>query len=105
MVRPRTRIPAERRRRWDVTGRISCITVSTLELLAVYVGIPAVIYGFIAACTLLPGRAKERARLRSGAEWDYPPQWWAGDTPVQLPPGDGAGGLAGSARGGARGAW
>lgn len=76
--------------------------VNTLELLAIYVGIPAAIYGFIAACTLLPGRAKGRARLRAGQDWDYPPQWWAGDTPVQLPPTDAA---AGSGRGGARGAW
>jgi hypothetical protein len=87
-------------------GRISFISVNTLELLAVYVGIPAVICGVIAACTLLPGRAKEKARLRSGPDWDYPPQWWAGDTPVQLPSTDSdAGAVAGSARGGARGAW
>jgi len=85
------------------SGRISFITVNTLEILAVYVGIPAAICGFIAACTLLPGRAKEKARRRYGPDWDYAPQWWAGDTPVQLPSGDGV--AAGSARGGARGAW
>lgn len=98
--------PERRCRGRGITGRISFITVNTLELLAIYVGIPAVICGFIAACTLLPGRAKEKARLRYGPDWDYPPQWWAGDTPVQLPSGDGAaGGVARSARGGARGAW
>jgi hypothetical protein len=55
--------------------------VSIIETLAVYVGIPALIYGIIALLTLVPGRSR-RHRYRPGQAWDYPPQWWAGDQPV-----------------------
>lgn len=75
--------------------------MNALEIIAVFVGIPALIYGFIAACTLLPGRAKEKARRRIGETWDFAPQWWAGDTPVTVP----AETVAASGRGGAHGAW
>lgn len=77
------------------------VLVNTLEVLAVFVGIPAAIYGLIAVLTLLPGRSKDRARYRPGEAWDHAPQWWAGDTPVQVP--DDA--ATGTGRGGARGAW
>ncbi|MGI8417030.1 MAG: aa3-type cytochrome oxidase subunit CtaJ [Nakamurella sp.] len=76
--------------------------MNILQTLTIYVGTPAVIYGGIAACTLLPGRAKQKARYRAGQPWDYSPQWWAGDTPVQVPAADVN---AGAARGGARGTW
>ena len=36
------------------------ITVTILETLAVFVGIPVLIYGLIAVLTLIPGRAKGR---------------------------------------------
>lgn len=78
------------------------VDVNTLEVLAVFVGIPAGIYGLIAVLTLLPGRSKDRARYRPGEAWDHSPQWWAGDTPVQVP--DDAD-VTGTGRGGARGAW
>lgn len=55
--------------------------VSIIETIAVFVGIPALIYGIIALLTLVPGRHK-RQRYRPGQSWDYPPQWWAGDQPV-----------------------
>ncbi|MEJ7651224.1 MAG: hypothetical protein WKF57_19600 [Nakamurella sp.] len=76
--------------------------MNVLEVLAVFVGIPAVIYGLIAALTLLPGRSAERVRYRPGEPWDHAPQWWAGDTPVQIPSEAAA---AGAKRGGARGSW
>lgn len=71
--------------------------VSILQTIAVFVGIPALIYGTIALLTLVPGRSK-RHRYRPGQSWDYPPQWWAGDQPVvvsataenRLAPGGGA---------------
>jgi hypothetical protein len=52
--------------------------VSIIQTIAVFVGIPVLIYGIIALLTLLPGRHK-RPRYRPGKSWDYPPQWWAGD--------------------------
>ena len=55
--------------------------VTIIQTIAVFVGIPALIYGVIALCTLVPGRHK-RPRYRPGQAWDYPPQWWAGDQPV-----------------------
>ena len=75
--------------------------MNTIEVLAVFVAIPAVIYGAIAALTLLPGRAKRKSRYKAGEPWEYGPQWWAGDTPVQVPTADAAVG----SRGGAHGAW
>lgn len=75
--------------------------MNTLEVLAVFVGIPAVIYFGIAAMTLLPGRSKRQATYRSGDPWEHAPQWWAGDTPVQVP----ADVVADTQKGGARGAW
>lgn len=76
--------------------------MNILETLAVFVGIPAVIYGGIAALTMLPGRSAQRARYRPGEPWDHPPQWWAGDTAIELPREATA---AGAKRGGARGSW
>jgi hypothetical protein len=76
--------------------------VTILETLAVFVGIPALIYALIAVCTLLPGRGKKRTRYRPGQTWEYPAQWWAGDEPVVAA-------SIGAARnangGGARGTW
>ncbi len=79
------------------------ITVTILETLAVFVGIPALIYGLIAVLTLIPGRAKGRkTKYRPGSAWEYPAQWWAGDQPV-VSAGTSAG--AGASGGGAHGTW
>ena len=74
--------------------------MTILETLAVFVGIPVLIYALIAVLTLLPGRAKKRPRYRPGQPWEYPAQWWAGDQPVVA-----AADAAGSNGGGARGTW
>jgi len=76
--------------------------VTIIQTLAVYVGIPLLIYGLIAVLTLVRGRAKFRPRYRPGQSWDYPPALWAGNEPVVVPP---AGVLGSTARGGARGSW
>jgi len=55
--------------------------VSIIQTIAVFVGIPVLIYGTIALLTMVPGRHK-RPRYRPGQSWDYPPQWWAGDQPI-----------------------
>lgn len=55
--------------------------VSIIQTIAVFVGIPVLIYGTIALLTMVPGRHK-RQRYRPGQSWDYPPQWWAGDQPI-----------------------
>ena len=79
------------------------ITVTILETLAVFVGIPLLIYVVIGLCTLLPGRSKmKRARYRPGQPWEYPAQWWAGDQPVVAAGTVDASGMNG---GGARGTW
>lgn len=72
-----------------------------LETIAIFVGIPALIYGGIAALTLLPGRKAEKARVANG-EWEFSPQLWAGDTAIAVPSEES---LAGTAVGGARGTW
>ncbi len=74
--------------------------VSILETVAIYVGGPAVIYGGIAALTLIPGRAKRRARYSAGQAWNMTPQWWAGDNPVVA-----SDAVGGTAQGGAHGTW
>ena len=76
--------------------------VTIIQTLAVFVGIPLLIYGTIALLTLVRGRAKSRPRYRPGQSWDYPPALWAGTEPVVVPP---AGVLGSTARGGARGSW
>jgi hypothetical protein len=78
------------------------IAMTIPETLAVFVGIPVLIYGLIAVLVLVPGRAKRRARYRPGQDWEYPSQWWAGDQPILVPA---AGATPGTTRGGARGTW
>ncbi|MTD13476.1 hypothetical protein GIS00_05895 [Nakamurella sp. YIM 132087] len=75
--------------------------MTILETVAVFVGGPLVIYAGIAAFTVLPNRAKARPRYTPGQAWDYPPQWWAGDTPVLAVDAPGSD----DAKGGARGTW
>ncbi|HEY4991268.1 MAG TPA: hypothetical protein VII33_04215 [Nakamurella sp.] len=76
--------------------------MTIIQTLAVFVGIPVVIYGLIAVFTILPGRARSRRpKYRPGAAWEYPAQWWAGDQPVVAA---GSGDAAGTG-GGARGTW
>jgi hypothetical protein len=76
--------------------------VTILQTLAVFVGIPLLIYVVIGVCTLLPGRGKKRARYRPGQAWEYPAHWWAGDEPVVAA---GAGEARGANGGGAHGEW
>lgn len=75
--------------------------MTILETLAVFVGIPVLIYALIAVFTLLPGRAKRRPRYRPGQTWEYPAQWWSGDQPVVAA----AGKASGMSGGGAHGTW
>jgi hypothetical protein len=77
-------------------------TVTILQTLLVFVGIPVLIYGLIAILTLLPGRSKKRPRYRPGQSWDYPAQWWAGDQPVVA---SSATDVRGANGGGAHGTW
>ena len=76
--------------------------MTILETLAVFVGIPVLIYALIAVFTLIPGRGKKRPRYRPGQAWEYPAQWWAGDQPVVAAA---TGDAAGSNGGGAHGNW
>ncbi|MET0862929.1 MAG: hypothetical protein ABWZ98_01210 [Nakamurella sp.] len=76
--------------------------MTILETLAVFVGIPVLIYALIGAFTLIPGRSKRRPKDRPGQQWDYPAQWWAGDQPVV---GAGTAEAAGMTGGGASGKW
>ncbi len=76
--------------------------MNIFQTLAIYVGGPLVIYGGIALLSLLPSRNKRRLKYRPGQDWDYPPQWWAGDH--QIAPADQALVVAGT-EGGARGTW
>ena len=75
--------------------------MTILETLAVFVGIPVLIYALIAVCVMLPGRAKKRPRYRPGQPWDYTAHWWAGDQPVVAAAGD----TPGTRGGGAHGTW
>jgi hypothetical protein len=75
------------------------IIVTILQTLAVFVGLPVLIYALIAVLTLIPGRGKRRPRYRPGQQWDYPPQWWAGDQPVVTAATDAPGIIGGGARG------
>ena len=76
--------------------------MNIVQVLAVFIGIPLLVYVIIALLTLVPGRAKTRMRYRPGQSWDYAPQLWAGDQPVVVRQ---AGVLTPSSRGGARGTW
>lgn len=76
--------------------------MTILETVAVFVGIPALIYLVLALLTVVPSRARKRARYRAGQQWEHAPQWWAGDHPVA--PIDAAV-AASSNEGGARGTW
>lgn len=84
------------------TASATVIRVNILQTVAVYVGVPLVIYLVIALLTVVPGRAKKRARYRAGQAWDVPPQWWSGDHAVAK--GDTGLATTGS-EGGARGTW
>ena len=77
--------------------------MTIIQTLAVFVGIPVLIYALIAIFTLLPGRGRtRRPKYRPGAEWEFPAQWWAGDQPVVVA---GATEVSGVNGGGARGTW
>lgn|GEM_PF-3095895 len=76
--------------------------MTIIQTLAVFVGIPVLIYALIAIFTLLPGRSKKRPRYRAGQAWGYPAQWWAGDQTVVAAASADAGGPRG---GGAHGTW
>ena len=81
---------------------VTVIAMTIAQTLAVFVGIPVLIYGLIAVLVLVPHHAKRRARYRPGQGWDYAPHWWAGDQPVAY---SGGAITAGATRGGARGTW
>ena len=76
--------------------------MNILQTLAIFLGIPLLVYVILALLTLVPGRAKKHPRYRPGQPWDFPPQLWAGDEPVVVPQ---TGVLTGTGRGGARGTW
>ena len=59
--------------------------VNILQTLAIFLGIPLLVYLILALLTLVPGRAKKHPRYRPGQPWDFPPQLWAGDEPVVVP--------------------
>lgn len=81
---------------------VTVIAMTIAQTLAVFVGIPVLIYALIAVLVLVPHHAKRRARYRPGQSWDYAPHWWAGDQPVAYSSGAIT---AGTTRGGARGTW
>lgn len=89
-------VDAERRR----VGYLLRVTI--LQTVAVYVGIPALVYLVIILLTVVPSRARKRAKYRPGQQWDFAPQWWAGDH--QIAPVDPAV-AASTHEGGARGTW
>ncbi len=74
--------------------------MTILQTLGVFVGIPAVLYALISLLSQLPGRGRRHPRYRPGQSWDFAPQWWRGDTPIQR-----AEVLPGAEPGGARGQW
>lgn len=76
--------------------------MSVLEVIGVFVVIPAVIYAAFAVFTVGVGHAKRRVHYRPGQPWEYPDQLWAGDTTViAAAPAD----RVGTRTGGARGTW
>jgi hypothetical protein len=49
--------------------------VSIVQTLLVFVGIPALVFGLLAALVLAPGSART-PRYRPGEAWDYEPVWY-----------------------------
>jgi hypothetical protein len=76
--------------------------VSVLEVIGIFVVIPAVVVALAAVLTVGVGHTHSRPAYQPGQPWDHPDQLWAGDTPVvAAAPAD----RVGSAKGGARGSW
>jgi hypothetical protein len=76
--------------------------VSVLEVIGIFVVIPAVVVALAGVLTVGVGRAHSRTAYQPGEPWEYPDQLWAGDTPVvAAAPAD----RVGSEWGGARGSW
>ncbi len=94
--------PLSRVARPRAEASVTVIAMTIAQTLAVFVGIPVLIYALIAVLVLVPHHAKRRARYRPGQSWDYDPHWWAGDQPVAYSSGAIT---AGTTRGGARGTW
>ena len=70
------------------------------QVLLVFVGIPVAVILVTALLTVVPNRAKARARYTPGSGWDYSDRFYTGDTPVNVPAH-----LSDSPLGGARGTW
>lgn len=79
--------------------------MTILQTLLVFVGGPALIYVLMALFVFTTGRARRHQAYKVGQEWQYAPQWWAGDQPVAVPGAGGAAAVSGTTRGGARGTW
>ena len=79
--------------------------MTILQTLLVFVGGPALIYLVMAVSVYTTGRARRHQAYKVGQEWQYAPQWWAGDQPVAVPGAGGAAAVSGTTRGGARGTW
>jgi hypothetical protein len=76
--------------------------VSVLEVIGIFVVIPAVVVALVAVLTMGVGRRHAKTGYQPGQPWEHPDQFWAGDTPVvAAAPAD----RVGSAKGGARGSW
>ena len=78
------------------------LRVTIFQTLALFVGVPLLIYVLLALFSMVPGRSRKRPKYQPGEPWDYPAQWWAGDTPVAV---TGVRDTPGERTGGARGNW
>ncbi len=76
--------------------------MSVVEVIGVYVALPAAIFAILAVLTVGLGRHRTKVVYEPGQTWDHPDQLWAGDIPVvSVPVAD----RVGTKVGGASGTW
>lgn len=76
--------------------------VTILEIIGVFVVLPAAIIGVLAVLTVGLARRHQRVRYQPGQQWEHPNQLWAGDIPVISVPAEDR---VGTERGGAHASW
>lgn len=84
--------------------------MSVMQTIVVFVLVPLVVFGVVAAMTVWPARSGA-PRYRSGQEWNHEPVWWSAHPtgheggPEDLAAVSAEPAQAVTARGGARGRW
>lgn len=76
--------------------------VTTLEIIGMFVVLPAAIIGVLTVLTVGLGRRHQKIRYQPGQPWEYPNQLWAGEVPVLSVPSQNR---VGTELGGAHASW